>query len=119
MVPSTTVAVATWEPDLLEVCDLVFRGLLPKGRLVGVARLVEGQGLECVLDVLRDACVGKLPLHGRALKAEDRDWRDAEGADRVPNANSLDENPLGFPTGVYLCLIFTGVVVLLFGFLAY
>ena len=50
------VAVVTREPDLAEVGMDAF-GLLPHGRAKRAAGLVEGEGVEGVLDVLREARV--------------------------------------------------------------
>lgn len=114
-----------WEPDLLQPGDSIARQALPERGQKVVARLVESEGLEGVLDAGRDVGVGKLPrgpvsgvsweqpakkrgdlLLRAAVEADQGDSRDAEAADGVPDGDSLDGDIGAVGLGV------AGVVVL-------
>lgn len=54
----------SWEPHLSQVRHLVTFEPLPQRRSEGTPGLVEGQGLESVLDLTGDLGIGELPLLG-------------------------------------------------------
>lgn len=62
-------AVVAREPDLLEVGDVVAVDAFPERGAEGVARFVEGQGLERVFDLVRDFRVGEFPRRRATMSA--------------------------------------------------
>lgn len=102
-----------WEPDLFQVCLLVFSAPFPDCRTEWRASLVEGKCLEGILNAVRQRsvmphiCAGKvstsyqidcekgdlfLVCGTNTHFVEPSDIWDTEATNRVPDANGLDLN---------------------------